>query len=51
MLQVDLIVALRNEVLEASEKVRIAEGAAATLETEVAGLRDQITQKKAEGER
>ena len=49
--QVQQIVSLRSEVMELGERVRATEVARMEAEAEVHTLRDQINQKKAEGER
>ena len=45
------IVALRNEVMELGERVRSIEAQKLEVESEMHQLRDQISQKRAEGER
>ena len=50
-LQVDQIVALRGEILQVNEGLRLSEAGKLEAEAQVQALKDQIAARKADGER
>ena len=49
--QVDQIVALRGEILQVNEGLRLSEAGKLEAEAQVQALKDQIAARKADGER